>query len=177
MPTNFPVCINCCMYCTSQGPSRWLVRSPAPLSALQQQDPEMVCWHCFPAAQRKILWIPPGVTLCWGRSSHCWIDACSVLVYTCCNPSHVLFDLMHLGASLIWLNVIIHYLQVRNVFAKLITLLCYLTNKDPPFEVEVTTNAGRGECVASCVQWTTSLSPATCFYANRVGNSWLRPWS
>ena len=132
MPTKFPVCINCCMYCTSQGPSRWLVRSPAPLSALQQQDPEMVCWHCFPAAQRKILWIPPGVTLCWGRSSHCWIDACSVLVYTCCNPSHVLFDLMHLGASLIWLNVIIHYLQVRNVFAKLITLLCYLTNKDPP---------------------------------------------
>ena len=31
------------------------------------------------------------------------------------------------------------------MFAKLIPFLCHLTNKDPAFEVEVTTNAGRGE--------------------------------
>jgi len=39
---------------------------------------------------------------------------------------------MHIDTPL---RLIIHYLQVCNVFAKLITLLCYLTNKDPPFDV------------------------------------------
>ena len=31
------------------------------------------------------------------------------------------------------------------MFAKLITFLCVSTNKDPPIEVSVTTNAGTGE--------------------------------
>ena len=35
--------------------------------------------------------------------------------------------------------------QVRNMFAKMITFLCVATNKDPPIEVSVTTNAGTGE--------------------------------
>ena len=39
---------------------------------------------------------------------------------------------------------LLYILQIRNVFSKLVTFLCWLTNKDPPFEVEVTTNAGIG---------------------------------
>lgn len=31
------------------------------------------------------------------------------------------------------------------MFAKMITFLCVATNKDPPIEVSVTTNAGTGE--------------------------------
>lgn len=36
-------------------------------------------------------------------------------------------------------------MQVRNMFAKMITFLCVSTNHDPPIEVSVTTNAGTGE--------------------------------
>lgn len=32
--------------------------------------------------------------------------------------------------------------EIRSVFAKMITFLCWVSNKDSPFEVEVTTNAG-----------------------------------
>ena len=35
--------------------------------------------------------------------------------------------------------------QIRSVFAKMITFLCWISNKDAPFEVEVTTNAGMGK--------------------------------
>ena len=33
------------------------------------------------------------------------------------------------------------------MFAKMITFLCVATNKDPPIEVSVTTNAGTGTCI------------------------------
>ena len=44
-------------------------------------------------------------------------------------------------------------IQVRNMFAKMITFLCVSTNQDPPIEVSVTTNAGTGEREQYEIEW------------------------
>ena len=56
--------------------------------------------------------------------------------------------------------------QVRNMFSKMITFLCVATNKDPPIEVSVTTNAGTGEFYSASRRILHSCflqrKPATC---------------
>ena len=43
------------------------------------------------------------------------------------------------------------------MFSKLIPFLCWLTNKDPPFEVETITNAGIGMCVSSLISYLSGM--------------------
>lgn len=45
----------------------------------------------------------------------------------------------------VWSHSFCFCAQIRSVFAKMITFICWISNKDAPFEVEVTTNAGMGK--------------------------------
>ena len=45
------------------------------------------------------------------------------------------------------------------MFSKMITFLCVATNKDPPIEVSVTTNAGTGEFYSASRQHPSLLFP------------------